>query len=320
MARIREYTNRESIDTGPLVNAARGAQISGEVIGQSIKQGIGAVQQGIGEVEKHVAQSETSKLMADFATAQAELTTQWRDTAAKADPNDHDVADRFMQEVVAPRLEKMGEGLDTEQGQAMYARAAAGLHADLFQKTAADQSSLAGVAAITNLDTVTNQLSTTVRNDPAGFKSAIAMSNLTIEGLVQNEQLPRDKALELGQKIRAQIAQSAFIGMADQNPDAAKAALANGDFNDYIDGTIAKTLDSYADQRKNAQNADQRAADAALRKQQKDQADAVSSAISASMIDPKTGAVTVPSDYFTNLTKYAQLPPVCVTRPPFSTI
>ena len=315
MPRIVQYENKENINAEASTAAApglsfvaRSAEIAGQEKAAAIGQGVRAARQGLDVVEQHVAQSETSKLSADFATAQAELTTQWNETARKADPNDHEVADRFLREVVTPRLEGIGGDLLSPQAQAMYQKASAGLKADLFQKTMADQATLAGNAAIVNLDTVKNQLSQTVRVDPSSFKSAITMANLTTEGLVQAYGLSRDKALQLGMPIREEIAKSAFIGMADKNPAEAMAALNRGEFSDYFDGTTAKTMQNYAEQQQHAALADAKAAEAEQRRQEKDRFDAASAAVSASVIDPQSGDMRIPPDYFKTVASLAQMP------------
>jgi hypothetical protein len=146
----------------------------------------------------------------------------------------------------------MGENLYTSQAQDMFQKASAGLQADMFQKSTADQATLAGNAAIVNLDTVMNQLSQTARIDPSSFKSALAMANLSTEGLVQAYGLPRDKALQMGMTVRSEIAKSAFFGMADKNPTAALAALNSGQFAEYFDGTTAKSMQSYAEEQQHA--------------------------------------------------------------------
>lgn len=310
MPRIREYNNQQGLDAGPLASAAGNAASAGFYQGQNIRQSYDALSHATGEVEQHVAQSETSKLAADFATAQAELTTQWADTARTADPNDHDTANRFMNDVVRPRLEKMGDGLMTQQAQSMYQKAVAGLHADLFSKTAADQSQLAGVAAVSNYGTITNELSNAARADatPAGMANTIKMHDILVEGLVQSYGLPREKALEMQNAGREKIAASAFYGMADANPEAAKAALASGQFSDYVDGTTAKAMSSYADEQTRAQTAAQRAAEEDQRRQQKDQFTSVMANLSSSTIDPQTGALKFTPDYFKALAQVGQMP------------
>lgn len=310
MPRIREYTNQQGLDAGPLASAAESAAQAGYYQGQNISRSFSAVAKGVDEVGQHVAQNETSKLAADFATAQAELTTQWADTARTADPNDHDVANRFMSDVVRPRLEKMGDGLMTQQAQSMYQKAVAGLHADLFSKTAADQSQLAGVAAVSNYGTTTNELSNAARADatPAGMANTIKMHDILVEGLVQSYGLPREKALEMQNAGREKIAASAFYGMADANPEAAKVALASGQFSDYVDGTTAKSMAAYADAQTRAETAAQRAAEADQRRQQKDQFTSVMANLSSSTIDPQTGALKFTPEYFKALAQVGQMP------------
>jgi len=307
MARIPTYENKAQLDPGIISMAARRVEVAGDESGAAIQRGLGAVANGVQSVETHVAQNETSKLAADFATAQAQLTAEWNDTVRKADPNDHELADRFMNERVGPTLDKLGDGLLTTQANEMYTKAVAGLKADMFVKATADQSNLAGAAAVANLDKVKNQLSNLVRDDPTSYQGAQVMAKSVIEGLVQAYGLPREKAIALAADVNGQIAKSAAIGMADRNPDAAKQAIDRGDFSDYIDGTEAKTLSAYADEQSRAQLTAQKSAEAEQKKQNVEAVHAASNQILAGMIQPD-GTLKVPVDAPMAAVKLSQMP------------
>jgi hypothetical protein len=308
MPRIPQYTNQQNIDPSILVYAGQAAQRAGQAKAQAIEQSFDSGRQALKVVEQHIERNETGKLSADFATAQAELTAQWNEIAKKADPNDHAVAERFMNDVVTPRLEGMGKDLLTAGAQDMHMKAAAGLKADLFAKSTADQATLAGNAAIVNLDTTMNQLSQTARIDPSSFKSALAMANLTTEGLVQAYGLPRDKALQLGGRVREEIAKSAFFGMADKNPTAALDALNSGQFAEYFDGTTAKSMQSYAEQHQHAEAADARAQEAEQKRQQKETYDDHMAKLQVATINPQTGQPQIPPGYFKQLANVGMMP------------
>lgn len=308
MPRIKEYSNTQTIDVGPLSSAARVQEVAGYQAGMALRQGIGAIEQGVKDTETHIAQTETTKLAADMATAHAELADQWRQEVQKADPNDHELASRFMEKVVKPRLEGMGQNLITQQGQDLYSRASAGLAAELFTRSAADQAGLAGEAAITNLDTAKNQLSNVVRGDPSSLENVQSLANITIDGLVSAYNLPREKAEVLGRSIRGEIAKAAAFGAADANPDAALKSFAEGRYDKWLDGTEIKTVANYAMERKKADEAAKRAAEVEQRRQEKDAFTQAAVGISTSTIDNETGEERLPPDYFQNVVKLGQMP------------
>lgn len=308
MARIKEYTNTQTFDPSPMGQAARAQEASGYYAGQSLKSGMNQISAGIKEVEEHVAQNEMSKMAADLATAHAELQTEWDDAVKTADPNDHEMASRFMQERIKPRMDKIGSGLLTSQAQNMFTRSSAGVSAELFTRTHADQAHLAGEAAISNLDVVKNQLSNVARSNPGGLKNVLGLADMSIDGLVAQFGLPREKALELRNSVRGEIAKSAAYGAADMNPDQAKKDLESGVYNDYIDGTTVKTLSNYADSRIRAQAEQARAAAVEQRRVEDAAAEDIATQISTSIIDPESGVERLPPDYFLNITKYGQMP------------
>lgn len=307
MPQIAQYTNKVALDPSPLSQAAHRIEIAGDETGAAVRQGFGSIAQGVDQVEQHLSQNETSKLAADFATAHAKLTTQWNDMVQKADPNDHQLASRFQDEVVGPTIDKLGDGLMTRGAQDMYQKASAGLKADFFEKTTADQSNLAGAAAVANLDTVKNQLSASARTDPAGWQGLIAMAQTTTDGLVKAYDLPREKAIQLSTSVNGEIAKAAAIGMADRNPTEMKAALARGDFDQYLDGTTQKTLASYADQQERAATTAQRAAEVEQKRKDKEDFDHASNTVLGAMLQPD-GSLRVPANAPSAIVKMSQMP------------
>lgn len=308
MAKIREYNNQQNFSGDSFGTAARTQEVAGYQSGLAIKQGFNQIAQGVKETEEHIAQNEMSKMAAELATAHAELQTQWNEAVRTADPNDHELSQRFMEKNVKPRLSKIGEGLITNSAQQMFTKSSAGLSAELFTRSSADQAHLAGEAAITNLDTVKNQLSNVARADPSSMKNVLGLADMSIDGLVAQYGLSREDALKLSKSVKSEIAKSAAYGAADLNPQAAKSALERGDYNDHLDGTTVKTIINYADQRQKDQEAAKRAAEAEQRRADDDAANTAATQISTSLIDPETGVERLPPDYFQNITKYGQMP------------
>lgn len=308
MPRIKEYSNTQAFDPGALVTAGRVQEVAGYQSGMALERGISEVNQGIKDTEQHIAQTETTKLAADMATAHAELADQWRQAVQKADPNDHELASRFMEKNVKPRLETMGQGLITQQAQDLYTRSSAGLSAELFTRSAADQAGLAGEAAITNLDTTKNQLSNVVRGDPSSLENVQSLANITIDGLVSAYGLPREKAEELGRSVRGEIAKAAAYGAADLNPDAALQSFASGRYDKWLDGTEVKAAAGYAEQQKRAAETAKRAAEVEQRRVEKDNFTTAATGVSTSTIDAETGEERLPPDYFQNVVKLGKMP------------
>lgn len=308
MPHIKEYNNTQTIDPGALSNLGRAQEVGGYQSGLALAGGINDINQGVKDTENHIAQTETTKLAADMATAHAELADQWRQEVQKADPNDHELASRFMEKVVKPRLEGMGQNLITEQGNSLYSRASAGLAAELFTRSAADQAGLAGEAAITNLDTTKNQLSNVVRGDPSSLENVQSLANITIDGLVSAYGLPREKAEQLGREVRGQIAKSAAYGAADLNPDAALQSFASGRYDKWLDGTEVKAAANYATDKKRTDAAAQRTAEVEQRRKDADTAERFAGDISSKAVDPDTGREQLQPDYFKAANDYRKLP------------
>jgi hypothetical protein len=306
MAQIREYNNQQVIQQDPLQTAARRQEVLGIEAGGEIQSGANALAEGVKRTEEHIAQTETSKVAADMATAHANLSKQWNDTVASADPNDHELAQRFIDQNVRPTFDKIGQGLITQQGQDYFQRASASAHAELFTKTSADQARLAGEAAVTNLDTLRNQQSNMVRQDPTTLQHALdAASDESLTRLFPT--LPPEARQTLGRSMRADFAKSAAEGAIDQDAPSAKTALERGDLNDHLDGTTVQTLIRSADEKIRANAAAGRAADVEQRRVEKDNAEKFSTQVTTSLVD-ENGKERVPPDYFTNVLKYGQLP------------
>lgn len=288
MPRIKEFTNTQTIDAGPLAGAAQDQERAGYYAGQSLEQGATRIVQGIGIAEEHIASNESAKLAADLSTAHAELATEWEESLASADPNDHELATRFQEQKVKPRLAKIGEGLLTNQAQNNFTRMSAGVNADLFTKSTADQARLAGEAAITNLDTTINQQSNVSRADPTGLAHSLSFTKNYIDGLVADHRIPREAAIKLQRQAQEKIAQSAIDGAIEKNASAAAEALQRGDYNDLLPGDkIASAIDA-ADRRIRLDNEAKRQADRDADEAKKEAANqAYSDNVSQILRDPK---------------------------------
>lgn len=182
----------------------------------------GAIRTAGADVDRFVAHQEVSHYNLAAAGKMAEWTQQWNQLAATSDPNDPTVAKKFMSEVVEPGLQKLQDGQLTETGQRYSQAHAEGMRQHFAEKSAADMSTLAGVAVTTNLDKIGNTYSGVAFNDPSATKenlrqydaaveSTIATSNLTAEGVAH--------VRAHAQAVKEQIAKEGLSGLISKNPN-----------------------------------------------------------------------------------------------------
>lgn len=300
MPNIRTYQGK---DNAPVAgNADQSAAGTGQAnaegiegLGDPVAKGMQTLGAGL---VNYAEQNETSKLAADASTAQADLTTQWAQVHQQADPNDTQVAQRFMDQVVTPRLDQIGQDVSTRTGKLMWEKVRAGLQADMFTKTAADQASLAGDAQVQNMMTVMNNASSTVMSDPTAFNSVMAMKDLAIEGAVRTGGLPSSEAVKLRTDMNKQIAVGTIYGInANGGPDQAQAALDSGRFDSYLDASSKEELQLHINRSRTAQTEQQRAQLAAQKQAGEQDFDTKAAAIMGSVIQPD-GTLALPPNYY----------------------
>lgn len=316
MPNIRTYENK---DAG--FSANNMAATSQSFAGSALRQDLSAAGQAIGSginkagqayVDSQV-QAETSDLTAKYAQTFEQLTQSWNDAAKNADPNDPDTGKRWREEVMQPALDQLSDGFHTGQAKEHAQRLGTQLQAHMFEKTVADQSTIAGNAALSNVNTMVNSLSNAVASDPTAMRGAMPMLADSVEMVISSHpNLSASQASALRSKMldegKANIAKSAALGMIDKNPDAFRAAAAAGQFDKYLDAGTIKTLDGYADSQQRAAVAAQRAAEVEQRRQQTEYVNSSANQIFANQIDPNTGQVHIQPDYFKQVARLALLP------------
>jgi hypothetical protein len=173
------------------------------------------------KVETH---REVSHGAAAFSSLFNNLETQWNDTAKGADPNDPSVAAKFRETVLEPELNKFRAGFTTEKSQQWAESHVDSLRQHMFQKTAADMSTLAGIAVQKNYTQASNSLASAARNDPSSLDMALKTAETSIGGIVDSS--PTLKASdaarvkeEMLQKTQEAIVKSAVVGMIEKNPN-----------------------------------------------------------------------------------------------------
>ena len=228
----------------------------GREAGESLGGAIARVGGQIGTMlDDHVASTFISHGAASYASLFSNLTQQWNNTASKADPNDSSIMAGFTEHVLQPSLDKFTAAFDgaPEKAKSWAQESAQRLQQHFTQKMIADSGTRAGIAVQKNVDDMTRDFSNTVVNDPTALSHVVDTVKGSVDALVSSNPFltPDEQARvrdELTPKMLRSVGQSAFYGMAQQNPDAAKAALAKGDFNDYMDAAEQIKAQHFADQ------------------------------------------------------------------------
>src|SRR5215475_11560099 len=123
---------------------------------------------------------------ATFAQLQDDLTQQWNTTAKSADPNDPSVAAKFRESVLEPALDNFTEAFSTEKGQRWAEAHVAALRQHMFQKTAGDMSTLAGIAVAQNAQTAAKSMTNTAIQDPSSVPFLLESTDHSIAGIVSS--------------------------------------------------------------------------------------------------------------------------------------
>jgi hypothetical protein len=141
--------------------ASRGLQPSGRGIDAVEQEGrawkgafndLGNVAQQIGNVvEQHEAQKDSIDVSKQATDTFAAGTASWADAAKNADPNDPETAAKWRSEVLEPMLEKIGADVSSKHGEVEAENTRQRLRQHFTEKTMADQSTMGGISAATNL-------------------------------------------------------------------------------------------------------------------------------------------------------------------------
>jgi hypothetical protein len=285
------------------VAAAQSASVGLKTSAKFLEEG----SQRLGVIQE---QNETSKLSANLAITQANLTNKWQDTIKNADPNDPEVAKNFMENEVGPALDKVGEGLGTTGARDMYARARAGVQASFMVKAHSDQAELAGVAAVQNYVTAKNQLTSATLVDPTSLDTNMMLGNLVIDGL---KNIPVEKRLELKTGLAKEQANAHIVGIANNDPAAAQKELDSGKFDKFMDSADKTALQSHITALADAKKSADRAAQVEQTRQNKEAVNQVGNQITATTVRDD-GSLAVPADFFKSVVQMSHMPDADVSQ------
>lgn len=222
----------------------------------------GAARDSLEVVKDYEDHREISAGAASFAQMQSNLTDQWNQVAKHSDPNDPSVAAKFRETVLEPALKQFQSGFNTDASQKFAEQKIDALRQHMFEKTAADMSTLAGVAVHKNLTDSTTAMSNTAITDPSSVPNLLAGVDHSIAGVVGSSPTlsATDAArvsAEVSSATKKAIVQSGAIGAIQKsgNPEATADEWIRK-YPDYINGNEAKMLAGNARQQIRANNYD----------------------------------------------------------------
>lgn len=218
-------------------------------VGNNLESGIKGDIQAVGQaVTQYVEHREVSQGAAAFAQLNDDLTKRWNETVQKADPNDPTVAENYRAKVLEPALEKYRESFITEGGQKFAESRIATMRSHMFEKTAADMSSLAAVSVETNLRTASNSMSNTAVSDPSSVPHLLDNVDASVAAMVSSSPNLKGAAaskarIEVSEKIKEGIVKAGVFGAIQKagDPEAVAAQWA-AKYPQYINGQEALQL------------------------------------------------------------------------------
>lgn len=242
--RVGAFYNQEASATEQL------GSLEGSLLSQTGNR-FGSAVQAAGD--QYVAYEDHKEISQGAAVASdmfVNLEKQWNDTVKNSDPNDPSVAAKFKETVLQPSLDQFSENFTTENSQ-KYAEGIVDRYRQHFAvKTAADMSTMAGIAAKENAAKTINGLSSAVYMDPTSLDTAIDTLQHSAGHIVDSsptidaETGARVKA-ELNQKGVESLVKSAVSGMIEKNPNVDLDAIQRK-YGDYINGGELKMFQKAA--------------------------------------------------------------------------
>ena len=179
----------------------------------------------------YVAHQEISHGAATFAQLHANLTDQWNNTVKNADPNDTSVAGKFNETVLQPALDKFKGAFNTEKGQQWAEGHVDSLREHMFQKGAADMSTLAGDAVRVNVRQMTSAWTNTAFKDPSSTDFLLRTAESSINGIVSTSAVKGTDAArirtEVMEKAKEDIVRAGMASVAKSGDENAVADFAS---------------------------------------------------------------------------------------------
>lgn len=322
---IREFSAPQGLGLQPSEVGVEATAVAARRVGAFYNQAgeaqadtgrrIGSTIQDVGDVAvKYEDHREISAGAATGTGLIAQANTQWNEIAKKADPNDPSTAQKFLTEKLEPALEEWKKGFNTENSQKWAEQFADQYRKHMFEKTAADMSSLAGIAVQQNVRTTTNQLSSAVAADPSSLDFALKTVDHTIGGVADSS--PNlDAATSAKVKAAAtqdakeSIVKAAISGMITKNPNVDLDAIQKK-YGAYVDGAELQTFAKAAKTQARVDQLQQKQLETYTRQNNERAAEKRSNDIVTKnvAIDPQTSQPIIKPQFFNDALELAKMP------------
>lgn len=282
MPNITQYTNQDDQLHPSEIGAEAYAQ-AGRRIGSfyhQMGQDVGQATKNAGDVyQDHVTQQELTRQNASLATLQLGLSNSWNQTTADAVQNGNgdnpSVAANFRAQSVEPALQSWAQGFSTKQGQAYAQQRVAEMRQHFYEKTAVDQATMTGHAAVQDSEDMINGYAGTSRIDPASSDYNIGAAKNGIEATIAAHSgmwSPEQQSMyrtEMTEKAQQQIAKGHYAGLVESNPQQALAELNSGKYANYLPEGTDQSIVIAATSQIRLQTEQQKAAAMEQQRQQK---------------------------------------------------
>jgi hypothetical protein len=278
-------------------------------------QRIGSTITDVGKVaDDYVTHRDISQGAKDGTGIVANANTQWNEIAKKSDPNDPATAQKFLTETLEPALDKFKEGFTTERSRQWAEQFTDQYRKHMFEKTASDMSTLAGIAVQQNVHQTVNQLSSAAASDPSSLDFALKTIDHSIGGMVSSS--PNLDA-ETGAKVNAQLTQqakeavvkAAVSGMIQKNPNVDLDAIQKK-YPEYINGAEIKMFQKAAQTQAKVDTLQNKQLETYTRQTNERAAEhAANQNLSKNVtIDPQTSRPVIKPDFFSDALEIAKMP------------
>ena len=192
-------------------------------------------------LERREEQREVSRLSAEMAQAQSELSIEFENTMRSHAPGDPPLVEVFSDKV-NERLERIRENVSTEGGRNFFNRSSAGINSHFLKSSFQGQFELAAAEAKQNYTTAINGYSSALITDPSAFEMTLENHQAQIESMQESGQIDFKLSTELKSKGEAELAKSAVRGWVKANPSFAREQLESGKFDRFMTGSTKKQL------------------------------------------------------------------------------
>lgn len=167
-----------------------------------------------------------------------------------ADPNDPSTAAKFRDQVLEPALDKFKSGFNTERSQEWAEHFVDQYRQHMFEKTAADMSTMAGIAVKTNYEKTKNLLSSAVASDPSSLDFVLKSVDHSVGAMADSSPnldatVAAKVKSELSQSAKEAIVKSAVSSLIQKNPNIDLDAIQKK-YGEYVNGAEMKMFQKAA--------------------------------------------------------------------------